>query len=288
MSSSGRGYHTVGGGAGTSGATAGGETHPRPYSALMASIFSPPLTLSQTACAEAAASVAPSTGFSVPAAYDSKFYNHPDVQSVLVHSVASSDTQSGLQALVVLHPKTSVPAHLGIRGATEETAHLMVSPKNQPFLSYCDAPKAAVMAVSVPEYLTLLSFWSAEWPRLKSKLLHQAEVMREGLDPVTITSRLSFFSHGISNYCVSLSSRLTLRAKADSRSSKEDECLRVWLELKLAASGSSGENNSGFQALTLPLEALTTLAKDSNSIKTLTDLVASYKSRSRKRTKPVS
>lgn len=311
LSSHRQGYHTAasrdGAGTNATGATAtsatsaksatasAGEAAARPYSALMASLFSPPQTSSQTACAEAAASVF-ANAFSVPAAYDSHFYNHPDVQSVLIHSVASSDKDSGLQAVVVLHPKTSIPPHLGLSShGGDEVAHLMVSAHNQPFLAYNDAPRALVMAVSVTEYLTLLTFWASEWSRLKSKLLHQMNMMTEGLDPVRITNNLAFYSHGMSHYSVSLSSRLVLRARADSRlSSREEECLKVWLELKpsdksseSSTLGGGGGGGGGLQVLSLPCKAVTALAQDTHSIKTLTDLVGAYKNRSRKRCKPV-
>jgi len=265
----------------------------RPHSALMASLFSPPLTLSQTACAEAAASVF-AQQFSVPTPFDSHFYNHPDVQSVLIHAVTSTHCDSGLQAVIVLHPNAVIPSHLGLSTSSEggETAHLMISRPNHPFVAYSDAPKAVVMTVSIVEYLTLLTFWSSEWPRLKSKLLHQVSLMTDGTDPVKITTNLSFYSHGLSHYSVSLSSRLVLRARADSRlPTKEDECLKVWLELKSASTGMSADGSSGsgglLQVLTLPCNALSALAQDGHSIKTLTDLVAGYKNRTRKRTKPV-
>ena len=118
--------------------------------------------------------------------------------------------------------------------------------------------------------------------------------MREGVDPVTINSNLAFYSHGLSTFSVALSSLLVLKAKADSRVSKEDERIRVWLEQRVAEKPSeNGESGSGSsssplrQELLLPMEALGTLAQDTLSVKTLTDLVASYKSRSRKRSRPV-
>lgn len=266
----------------------------------MASLFSPAQTLSQTACADAAASVF-SNVFSIPTAYDSHFYNHPDIQSVLIHSVASSNKDSGLQAVIVLHPETSIPLHLGLgSGGQDETVHLMVSGHHQPFVSYKHAPKALTMSVSVTEYLTLLTFWASEGSRLKSKLLHQMKLMSEGQDPVRITNHLAFFSHGMSHYSVSLSSRLVLRARADSRVSNDDECLKVWLELKqppppeqqpeqqqLLADTTGTPTGGLLQVLALPWKALSSLAQDTHSVKTLTDLVAGYKSRPRKRSKPV-
>ena len=259
----------------------------------MTSIFSPPLTLSQTAVAEAG--VLALSAFAVPPAFDPTFLNYPDSHSVLVHSCSSTHKDSGFQAVVVLHPKSDIPAHLGLPGhGQEETAFLMVSSKNQPFLAYHQAPKATVLQVSLTEYLTLLSYAAKEWPRLRSRLLQQTNIMREGVDPVTINSNLAFYSHGLSTFSVALSSLLVLKAKADSRVSKEDERIRVWLEQRVAEKPSeNGESGSGSsssplrQELLLPMEALGTLAQDTLSVKTLTDLVASYKSRSRKRSRPV-
>lgn len=263
----------------------------RPYSALMASIFSPPQTPSQNACAEAAASVL--SGFSVPKAFDPVFYNQPDVQSVIVHSVSSSHKASGFQAIILLHPKSIVPSHLGLPQSyfsssssssssgsrPDETVYMMVSAKNQPFVAYNHAPKSQVLQVSIHEYLTLLSFWINEWSRLKSKLMSQIDSMRQGQNLVPITSTLAFYHHGFSNYSVSLSPRLTLKAKADSRSTKDDDCIRAWLELN-----SSG---AAVQVFGLPVEALAELTQDTTSFNTLTNLVAGYKSRSRKRSKAV-
>ena len=293
-----RGYTTVSGAAAA--ASAANQEESRPTSALMKSIFSPPLTLSQTAVAEAGASALSS--FGVPPAYDAVFLNQPDSQSVVVHSWGSSHKDEGFQAVVILHSKVAdVPAHLGINAPAssnrtssssspsspmvEEMAFLMTAPRNQPFILYSEAPKVLAMQVSVTEYLTLLAFFAKEWPRIRSKLLKQASIMQEGTDPVPLTNRLVFYSHGTSHYSVSLSSRLVLRAKADSRKSSEnDQCLRAWLELRLT-SGSGG--STGQQDFNLPLPALTTLSQDAGAVKSLTDWVVAYKNRSRKRSKPV-
>lgn len=237
-------------------------------------------------------------GFSIPSAFEPCFYNQPDPQSVLVHSVSSTDTVSGFQAVLVLHPKSSLPSHLGLPANSssssssssspsssrlEETAFLMSSPANQPFLAYHHAPKALVMQVSVTEYLTLLNFWTNEWARIKSKLLHQAEMMRTGQDLIPISTTLAFYHHGFSHYSVHLSSKLVLKAKSDSRLSSEDKSVRAWLELKTPGSSKDWVT----QVFSLPVEALTELTQDSSACNTLTNLVAGYKSRSRKRSKPV-
>jgi hypothetical protein len=298
-------------------AAAAPTTEPRPYSALMASLFSPEQTPSQTACAEAAASVM--AGFSVPGTFEPTFYNQPDPQSVLVHSVSSTDKTSGFQAILVLHPKSSLPSHLGLpqgsssssssssSSTSEETAYLMSAPKNQPFLAYNQAPKALVMQVTIPEYLTLLTFWNTEWSRVQSKLAYQAGLMRTGQDLIPISSTLAFYHHGCSHYSVHLSSRLMLKAKVDSKSSsssssssskddkdKDKSSVRAWLELKTPSGSGSGGGSAGGSSsdwithvFSLPVEALTELSRDQGTCNTLTNLFAGYKSRSRKRSKPV-
>jgi hypothetical protein len=263
----------------------------------MAELFSPPSTPSQTACAEAAASV--TAGFTVPSTFEPCFYNQPDPQSVLVHSVSSTDKVSGFQAVIVLHPKSSLPSHLGLPAppssssssssssrSLEESAFLMSSPANQPFLAYHHAPRALVMQVSVTEYLTLLHFWTHEWPRIKSKLLHQTDLMKTGQDLIPISATLAFYHHGFSHYSVHLSSKLVLKAKSDSRGSPEDKSVRAWLELKTPSSSSSSKDWIT-QVFSLPTEALSELTRDTGACTTLTNLVAGYKSRSRKRSKPV-
>ena len=112
---------------------------------------------------------------------------------------------------------------------------------------------------------------------------------------MTINSNLAFYSHGLSTFSVALSSNLVLKAKADSRVSKEEERIRVWLEQrvpeKTGENGDSGSSSSSSSALRhellLPMKALGTLAQDALSVKTLTDSVSAYKSRVRKRSRPV-
>lgn len=250
-------------------------------SALMTSLFSPsPLSSSQSALAEAG--VAAVSTFTVPAAYDPWMQNRPDTYSVMVHSRASSLNQGGFQAVVVLHPKSDLPPQLGLTGGgkLEETANLMCAGKNQPFLSYSQAPRASTMQVSVTEYLTLLTWVQKEWPRVWGKLSERAKSMRESNEPVTVAGHLAFYNHGVCHYRISLSSRLTFRAKSDSRTTREEDKVRAWLELR---SGGS----DGVQELTLPLEALCFLAGEESSLSALTEIVAEYKSRSRKRGKSV-
>jgi len=277
---------------------------PRPYSALMSNLFSPPQTPAEEACAEAAASVM--AGFKVPTPFEPCFYSQPDIQSVLVHSVSSTYAAAGFQAIIVLHPKSSLPSHLGLPQPSslssssslrlEETAFLMTAPANQPFLAFQHTPKASAMQVSLSEYLTLLTFWTQEWPRIQSKLFYQSEAMQTGQDLIPISTTLAFYHHGCSHYSVHLSSKLLLKAKLDSKVDAKEKNIRVWLELKASASSksnnnSSSNNGSSHEGLTqvfgLPVEALNELTRDSNACNTLTNLVAGYKSRSRKRSKPV-
>jgi len=258
--------------------------------AASSSLFSPPTTPSQTAMAEAG--VAALSLFKIPTAYDPSFFNQPDLYAILVHALPSSFTEAGFQAVLVLHPKSDIPPHLGLPTSSrghEETAFLMNAPKNQPFVMYHQAPRALVMQISALEYLTLLAFIDKEWPRVKSKLSSQLTTMKEGSEPVILASHLSFYGHGSCHYRILLSHRLAFKAKAESRPSRDDEPIKAWLELthKNDPATSTSTASPSLQEFTVPLQALSTLAQDQSAVKTLTDLVAAYKSRSRKRNKSV-
>jgi len=243
------------------------------------SLFSPPMSPHQLALAEAG--VAALSNFTVPVAYDPSLVNQPDGQSVLVHSLPSSHKDLGSQAVIVLHPKSLLPSHLGLSHLTrvEETCFLTTSSKNEPFVMFHQAPKGTTLQISVCEYLTLLNFFTKEWSRLRAKLETQTDKMREGKDPVAISSHLSFYSHGCILYTVAISPRLTLKIQADSRKpAKDDEFLAGWLEQR------SGNHQ---QECVMALQALATLSQHTHAIKTLTDAVSSYKNRSRKRSRPV-
>jgi len=245
------------------------------------SLFSPPMSPNQMAMAEAG--VAALAKFSVPAYYDANMVHQPDSQSILVHALSSTHKDFGSQAVIVLHPKSSLPSHLGLSQQTsrieETTVHLMTSPKNEPFVMYHQAAKGTTLQMSVCEYLTLLNFFVKEWSRLKAKLENQTDKMRDGKDPVAMSSHLSFYSHGYIYYSVAISPRLLLKIRADSRKPvKDDEYLSGWLEQR------SGNHQ---QECVLALQALATMSQHNHTIKTLTDAVASYKNRSRKRSKPV-
>jgi hypothetical protein len=156
---------------------------------------------------------------------------------------------------------------------------------------YHQAPRALTLQINVMEYLTLLAFMGKEWPRVKSKLTHQLTTMKEGSEPISIAPHLSFYGHGSCHFQISLSHRLALKAKAESRSLRENETaahpVKAWLELKSDASTSVGSATPSNEEFALPLGALATLVQDQRGVKTLTDLVAAYKSRSRKRNKSV-
>jgi len=246
------------------------------------SLFLPPESPRQMAMAEAG--VAALSNFTVPSAYDTTLVNQPDGQSVLVHALSSSHKDMGWQAVIVLHPKTVTPPHLGLPVASngvrlEETAFLMTSLPNEPFIRYDQAPKATTMQISVTEYLTLLSFFVKDWSRLRSKLESQTDKMRENRDPVIISPCLSFYSHGCSLYSTALSPRLVLKIKADSKKpTKNDQFLTGWLEQRVS---------NQWQELGLALPALTALGQNTHTVKTLTDLVTQYKNGLRKRSTPV-
>jgi hypothetical protein len=311
--------------------TATVETTPfaRPYSALMASLFSPPQpeTSVEAAAATATSSAAPVSSYSVPPAFDPHCYNTPDIQSVMVHSVSSTEKGFGFQAVIVLHPQSILPSHLGLprsysvttspsassasldavadpsvrsssRSQDDGTAvHLMTSAPNHHFVAYHHAPRSQVLQININEYLTLLTFWSNEWSRLQSRLLNQTDLMRKGQDQVSISSTLSFYHHGSSHYVISLSSRLALKFKADSRESNKEECIRAWLECQVdrprgsppatASAHEAPNGRGGVQVFVLPVRALSELVQDTSSLNTLTNLVSNYKNRSIRKSRPV-
>ena len=84
---------------------------------------------------------APSS-FSIPSVFDPVFYNVPDAHSVLVHAVSSSTDEPGFQAIICLHPRPDLPAHLGLppQSNYEDKAFLQVAPEHQPFLLQSQAP----------------------------------------------------------------------------------------------------------------------------------------------------
>ncbi len=243
------------------------------------SLFSPPLSASEMALADAR--VAALSNYTVPNAYDASFTHQPDALSVMVHSLPSSGTDAGFQAVIVLHPKSILPPHLGLTAFTrlEETALLMTSLPNEPFVMYHQASKGMILQISVTEYLTLLNFFVKEWPRLKSKLLTQTEKMRDGQDPVPLSQHLAFYSHGCCLYSIALSPRLVFKVRADSKKpTARDEHLSAWLEQR---------SDNQWIEFGLALQSLATLSQNTHTVKTLTDLVAQYKNRSRKRNKSV-
>ena len=240
------------------------------------------LTSSQTDMAEAGVSAL--AKFSIPPAFDAAFFNQPDASSVIVHSCESSYRSGGFQAILCLSPKPEIPAHLGLPALNsyEDLAFLQVAPRNQHFLPVSTASRSLTLQASVVEYLTLMNFVAGEWPRLLSKFKNQLKTMREGKEPMPITGNLTFYSHGHCFYRISLSSRLIFKAKVDSRMSKEDDSVRCWLELK-----KGGSNSNSPQEFVLAMESVLLLAKDTNAIKALADIVDNYKRKSRKRSLPV-
>lgn len=222
--------------------------------------------------------------FTIPGVYEAIFYNTPDVQSLLLHAVASSSEEEGFQAIISFHQRPHLPAHLGVPVLSnyEDKAFLQVSVENTPFHLQSQAPKTHAMQVTVTEYLILLQFVGNDWPRLQSKLNSQLTTMREGTDPVFISGHLMFYNHGASHYRVSLSSRLTFRACVESRDPQQK--IKTWLERR---SLNDANSDSLIQDMTLPMNALTILSKDVNGIQALVDQMAAYKNRSRKRSKSV-
>ena len=99
--------------------------------------------------------------------------------------------------------------------------------------------------------------------------------MMEGTDPIFISGYLMFYNHGSCHYKASLSSRLVFKARVESQTPKT--CIKAWLEL----------TTGSVQEMVLPMNSLQALAQDTNGLKTLTELFAYYKSRTRKRSRPV-
>lgn len=241
-------------------------------------------SLGASASATPAAATTPTTTpFTIPAVFDASFFNTPDPQSILIHAVSSSSNEEGFQAILCLHQKPHLPAHLGIPslGNYEDKAFLQVSPESSSFILQSHSPLSHSMQVTVTEYLILLQFASQDWPRLKSKLNSQLVTMREGTDPIFMSGHLMFYNHGSSHFKVSISSRLLFRACIESRD--PNQRIKTWLEKRPLSDASPEEN----QEMALPMNALTMLSQDTQGIKTLVDQMTAYKNRSRKRSKPV-
>ncbi len=221
------------------------------------------------------------TQFVVPPVFDSVYYNKPDPKSLLVHSYSSSYTFPGFQAVLCFHSNPVLPSHLGLPSMDnyEDKVFLQVADNDQPFLLQTNAPQGQAMQINITEYLILLQFVQKEWPRLESKLQHQLVAMHEGTDPIYISGHLVFYNHGLSYFKTSLSSRLVLKAWISSGTTKG--IIHSCLEKKL------DNSSEGIEQMVLPMESIVTLANDAVGFKVLTDMLAYYKSRVKKSTRPV-
>ena len=228
-----------------------------------------------------------------PVAFNASFYNQPDLSTaILDHNIQSSVHQFGLQAIICFDAQPNpIPSHLGLpqldNDYSEQVFFQLSFPKMQ-FGLFTKATKSTFLQMTLSEYLCLLQFISTEWGRVKSKLLTQMDVMNQGQDPVTLTSHLFFYNHGFSYFKISLSERLLLKAKMDSKTQPvkspaadqavfSKEGFKVWLEM------TTNETSE----MVLPIDALVELAHHQLSIKMLMEFWTAYKSRQWKRLKTV-
>ena len=218
--------------------------------------------------------------FVVPSTFDSVYYNKPDTKSLLVHSYSSSFTHQGLQAVLCFYSNPIVPSHIGLPSLDnyEDKVFLQVASEDQPFLLQTHAVRGQSMQINVTEYLILLQFVQKDWTRLESKLRYQLKTMRQGTDPISITGHLVFYNNGSSHFKTSLSSRLVLKAWIESGDDKGT--IHACLEKTL-------DGADGTEWLPLPMESLVTLAKDTVGFKSMTDMLAYYKSNWKKLNRPV-
>jgi hypothetical protein len=214
--------------------------------------------------------------FVVPSTFDSVYYNKPDTKSLLMHSLASSYTQPGFQAILCFYSKPIVPCHLGLPPLDnyEDKVFLQVASESQPFLLHTQVAHGQSMQINVTEYLILLQFIQKEWSRLESKLQYQLTTMRQGTDPIHITARLVFYNNGSSIFKTNLSSRLVFKAWIESGDPKGT--IHAGLEKKMDGA------DAGTEWMPLPMESLVTLAKDAVGFKALTKMLAYYKSHLKK------
>ena len=220
------------------------------------------------------------TPFVIPPIFDSAFYNKPDIQSVLVHSFSSSFTFAGLQAVLCYHPLPILPSHLGLPllDSYEDKVFLQVAAEDQPFLLQTHAADGQTLQINITEYLILLQFVAKEWPRLESKLESQLTAMKEGTDPVNITGHLVFYNHGSSFFKTQLSSRLLFKAWIESN--EEKKIIHAYLEKK-------SDFSDRTEQMPLPMNSLLAMAQDVLGVKVLTEIMAYYKSRMKRRPRPV-
>ena len=220
------------------------------------------------------------TPFIIPPIFDSAFYNKPDIQSVLVHSFSSSFTFAGLQAVLCYHPLPILPSHLGLPplDSYEDKVFLQVAAEDQPFLLQTHAADGQTLQINITEYLILLQFVAKEWPRLESKLESQLTAMKEGTDPVNITGHLVFYNHGSSFFKTQLCSRLLFKAWIESN--EEKKIIHAYLEKK-------SDFSDRTEQMPLPMNSLLAMAQDVLGVKVLTEIMAYYKSRMKRRPRPV-
>ena len=199
---------------------------------------------------------------------------------MLVHSFSSSFTFAGLQAVLCYHPLPILPSHLGLPllDSYEDKVFLQVAAEDQPFLLQTHAADGQTLQINITEYLILLQFVAKEWPRLESKLESQLTAMKEGTDPVNITGHLVFYNHGSSFFKTQLSSRLLFKAWIESN--EEKKIIHAYLEKK-------SDFSDRTEQMPLPMNSLLAMAQDVLGVKVLTEIMAYYKSRMKRRPRPV-
>jgi len=215
------------------------------------------------------------TVFAIPSHYDIVYYNKPDCKSVLVHSYSSSFKEAGFQAILCFHSQPLLPGHLGLPKLDnyENKVFLQVASEDQPFVLQSEVALGQRMQMNVTEYLILLQFIDREWARVSAQLQHQLKTMREGTEPISISNRLVFYNHGWSHFKTSLSSRLMLKAWIESK--QPQGIIHCYLEKQM-------DGSDQVEIMILPMESLLTMAKDTVGFKTMTDILACYKSKTKK------
>lgn len=122
--------------------------------------------------------------------------------SFLIHSVPSSNTQHGFQAVIV-PPTVKPPEHFGLPNNTSSSKTLVFIQSCEPynaFPKYNLARRETVCQLNLDEYLELLQYFANTHTSIKLKMMTDVKAISDNTEGINVTPYLQFFQSAILSY----------------------------------------------------------------------------------------
>jgi len=143
------------------------------------------------------------------------FQTIPDFDSPVIHSYPAGEIEGGLYCAIFFEKPPTLTDTFPMK-CQGQSVYVISCPKGECFKAFNLAAHTAIV-LSIPDYISLLTFFRDQWPEQEKSMNAQIEAMQKLNVPIQMDSGLEFYQHGSSQCSIVFDNNVRLLCRKESK-----------------------------------------------------------------------